>query len=118
MHFESMKKFVFLGLAVLGLIGTWYFNLHWMSVGDGGSFFDFFAIAASNDPGRSLSVDIGVVGLVFFVWYIPEARRLKMKHWWVFIPLAIGVALAFAFPLFMFFREWKLEKTSIFEAGD
>lgn len=108
-----MKKYIYLGLAILGLIGTWYFNIQYSLANEAGSFFDFFADAASNFPGKSLSVDIGVVCVVFFVWYIPEARRLKMKAWWVYIPVTFLIALAFAFPLFLFFRERKLESEGL-----
>jgi len=52
-----------------------------------------------------------VVVLTFFAWYIPEAIQLKMKYWWVFIPLTFMVAIAFSFPLFLYFRERKLETT-------
>ena len=108
-----MKKYVYLILAVLGLIGTWYFNIQYTLATEGGNFFQFFADAAINDAGRSISIDIAVVCIVFFVWYIPEARRLKMKGWWVFIPVTFLIALAFAFPLFMFFRERKMEQIAV-----
>jgi len=67
-------------------------------------------LATTTFPAQSIGVDILVVVLTFFAWYIPEAIRLKMKYWWVFIPLTFMVAIAFSFPLFLYFRERKLEK--------
>jgi len=58
----------------------------------------------------SFFVDLMTVGLIFLAWYIPEAIKLNMKHWWIFIPLTFLVALAFAFPLFLYFRELKKGK--------
>ena len=39
-----------------------------------------------------------------------EARRLKMKLWWAFIPLTFMIAWACALPLFLFLRERHLER--------
>lgn len=60
-------------------------------------------------PAKSIGADITVVVLTFFAFMIPEALRLKMKWWWLLIPLTFMIAIAFTFPLFMFFRERRLE---------
>lgn len=52
--------------------------------------------------------DIAVILVVFFYCSFFEARRLQMKHWWIYVPLSIGVALAFAYPLFLLMRERKI----------
>jgi hypothetical protein len=66
--------------------------------------------AQLNFAGKSFGADLTVVVLTFFAFMIPESLRLKIKYWWVLIPLTFLVAIAFTFPLFLYMRENKLEK--------
>ena len=72
----SITRIVYLLLAIVGLVMTWYYNL--LFIAESGGTFDvaeFIAAGATNAAAQSLSWD-----------------------------------LAFAFPLFLFFRQGKLEK--------
>ncbi|MEO9804124.1 MAG: DUF2834 domain-containing protein [Reichenbachiella sp.] len=105
-------KYVFLLLAVLGLCYTWYYNIQFYLNEENTSIVNYLAQTKTTFPARSFSADLLVVVFTFFVWYIPEAIKLRMKHWWVFIPLTFLVAIAFAFPLFLYFRAAKMESES------
>lgn len=74
------------------------------------SFFHFFELAQSNFAGKSFGADLTVVVLTFFVWFIPDARKNKVKAWWILIPLTFLVAIAFTFPLYLYMRENALER--------
>ena len=87
-------------LAVVGGVGTWYYNLRY----SGGNYLgDWFANAASS----SAAIDIIVVLFVASVFYVREGRRLgwPLPLVLAFIPLSVVVAVAFAFPLFLGLRE-------------
>lgn len=103
------RETVFGVLALLGLIGTWYFNLQFMSE-SGGTFsaVDFVRAGYANSASSSLGNDLLVGTLAFLVWSFAEARRLGMRHWWIYLVLTFGVAFAFAFPLFLLLRERRL----------
>jgi hypothetical protein len=105
----NKKQFLYLALAAAGLIGTWYFNIKFFTTAEDPSMLNYFAQTRTTFPAKSFNIDLLICLLTFFVWYIPEAIKLKMKHWWVFIVLSYGIAFAFAFPLFLFFRERKLQ---------
>ncbi|XKX06064.1 DUF2834 domain-containing protein [Tenacibaculum maritimum] len=45
--------------------------------------------------------------------YIPDAIKLKIKFWWVLIPLTFIIAIAFTFPLYLYLRESALEKLKL-----
>ena len=106
-------KHIYLLLALVGVCYTWYFNIQFYLTEENTTFLNYIAQTKNIFPARSFSADLMVVVFTFFAWYIPEARKLKMKYWWVFIPLTFLVAIAFAFPLFLYFRELKLEKLKI-----
>ena len=100
------SKQVFYGvMAVVGVCVTWYFNLQAMDLDPNFSYASFIRDNYVNPSSASLTNDIAVILVVFFFWSFFEARRLGMKHWWVYVPLSIVIALAFAYPLFLFMRE-------------
>ena len=93
----------------LGLVSTWYFNLRYMAAHDGAfAITPFIEDAFSNDAAGSLSSDILVAGLVGTFWMVSEARRLSMRHAWIYVVVGGLVAFAAAFPLFLFVRELRL----------
>ena len=88
--------------AIVGAVVTWYFNLQVLGNDQGNS---FLALAYANAASTSLTNDLLVVVAVFLFWSWFEARRLKMKHWWAYVVLTFGVAIATAYPLFLLMRE-------------
>lgn len=102
-------KHLYLLLAILGICWTWYFNIQFFQTASDTSMSNFIKQCLTTFPAKSIGADITVVVLTFFAFMIPEALRLKMKWWWLLIPLTFMIAVAFTFPLFMFFRENKLE---------
>ncbi len=103
------RKHFYLLLALLGICGTWYYNIQFFMTEADTSMANFIALCATTLPAKSIAMDISVVAITFFVWFIPEAIRLQIKHWWVLIPLTLMIAIAFTFPLFLYLRECKLE---------
>ena len=103
-------KYIYLLLSILGICWTWYFNIQFYVTEENTSILNYIAQTKTTFPARSFSADLMVVVFTFFAWCIPEAKKLKMKYWWVFIPLTFLVAIAFAFPLFLYFRELKIEQ--------
>lgn len=97
---------VYLVLAVVGLVGTWYFNLTYT----GGDYLrDWFANPASS----SAAVDVITVAVVASVLYLVEGRRLGWRTpvALLFIALSFLVAVAFALPLFLALRELALARS-------
>jgi len=69
----------------------------------------FVAEAFTTPASRSITVDIVIASTAWMAWMVAEARRLGMRHWWIYIVLTFGVAFAFACPLFLFMRERRLQ---------
>ena len=103
-------KHLYLALAVLGICYTWYYNIQYFQTAEDPTLINFFKDAQSSFAGKSFGADLTVVVLTFFAFYIPVAIKLKIKFWWVLIPLTFLIAIAFTFPLYLYLRENHLEK--------
>lgn len=106
----SAIRVLYLLLAIAGLLIPWYFNIQFMQAYDGA--FDlgqFMADSSGNAASQSLSWDLAIACIAGSCWIFFESRRLGMRFFWVYILLAMGIAYAFAFPLFLFMRQGKLE---------
>ncbi|MFY0631720.1 MAG: DUF2834 domain-containing protein [Flavobacteriaceae bacterium] len=104
------RKYIFLAIAILGLSYTWYYNIQYFFEYEEASLIHFFELAQSNFAGKSFGADLTVVVLTFFVWFIPDARKNKVKSWWILIPLTFLIAIAFTFPLYLYLREHTIKK--------
>lgn len=96
---------IYLVLALIGLVGTWYFNFEFFALNTDVSYLEaWFANPASS----SAAVDIIVVALMGSVFMLVEGWRMKLQWVWILIPLSFFIALAFTFPLFLAIREISL----------
>ncbi|MFK7795903.1 MAG: DUF2834 domain-containing protein [Aureispira sp.] len=104
-----MKKYLYLLLSIIGLCWTWHFNIQFFQTVEGASLGVFIDQLLTTYPGKSIGADIMIACFTAVVFMATEGQRLKMKSFWLLIPLSFLVAIAFTFPLFMFLRERKLE---------
>ena len=104
----SPASLIFLGLAVVGLVGTLIYNVTTVLEGR-----DFLGDLAAGGPAvGSLGVDLLVVAVAGSVLIVIEARRLRMRRAWLYIVLSLVTAIAFTFPLFLAMRERRLLELS------
>ncbi len=99
----------YLLLAIVGLVGTWYFNVQAVLAGS-----DFFSDWSSTPAVSSATTDLLIVATVASVFIFLEGRRLNMKYWWLYILGSFITAIAFTFPLFLANRQRKLKALSEF----
>ena len=98
--------FVYLLLAVAGLIGTWWFNVLAIV-----QMADFIGDLVTSGPAvSSITVDLLVVAVAGSVFIIVEARRLRMRFGWLYVVGAGLTAFAFTFPLFLAMRQRRLTR--------
>ena len=104
------KKNIYLILAIIGFIAPYYFFLQVSPE----SMFNITALIQplfANNLLRGLAVDLTVSLLVFWFFMFSEASKLQMKTSWLYFLATLLVGLSFALPLFLYFRERKLERT-------
>lgn len=103
-------KHLYLGLSILGICYTWYYNIQWFQSVENPTFSKFFSDAQVNFAGKSFGADLSVVIIAFFIFMRLESIKLKIKYWWILIPLTFAIAIAFTFPFFLYLRANQLEK--------
>ena len=99
MRATDVRQIVYGVLAVVGLVGTWYFNLTY--TGEASYLAAWFANAASS----SAAVDLLVAFTAGGIFMIAEGRRLGMRAPWLYVVFGVILAFAFTFPLFLLLRE-------------
>jgi len=92
---------LYFGLAALGLVATWYFNLQYFAGGGSVAPGPFFSSALVNPLTTAITVDVYWAALVFSVWALAERRQTPSPVAWPYIVLCFAVGLAFAFPLYL-----------------
>lgn len=103
-----MNRNSYLVLAVLGFLVPYYF------------FFQFLATHGlnvsllvqqlfANSISTFFAVDLVLSIIVFWMYMFAEANKLQMKNAWLYLLASLLVGLSFALPLFLYFRERKLE---------
>lgn len=106
----SIPRILYLVLTLAGVVMTWYYNLQFIQESGGNlDLGAFMAAGATNAASKSLTWDLTIACLAGLLWIFFESRRLGLRFFWIYIILAFGVAYAFAFPLFLFVRQGKLE---------
>lgn len=98
-------EWIYAALAVIGIAAPWTFNISWMLGDPTPGPFGFIIDATANAAASSISIDIVIACVTFFIWMGVEARRLGMtkRVWWL-VPYALLGAFASAFPLFLLLR--------------
>jgi hypothetical protein len=95
---------VYLVLAVVGLVGTWTYNL--IAIAERN---DFIGDLVSSGPAvSSITTDLLVVAIAGSILIAVESRRLGMRFAWAYILGSALTAFAFTFPLWLAMRERRL----------
>jgi predicted alpha/beta superfamily hydrolase len=98
-NYENRSR-IYLVLAAVGLVTAWWLN--GIASFEGANYLDAWF---GTPVDWVLSVDLLIVALAVAVFMIYEAKKLGMKRVWLYFLISGITALAFTFPLFMFFRE-------------
>ncbi len=99
------RKNIFLVLAIIGFIAPYYFFLQVREFDPG----ELFQLFSASKILSGVAMDLLVSVIVFWFFMFTEARKLQMKNAWLYLLATLLVGLSFALPLFLYFRERKLE---------
>jgi len=102
------RKNVYLVLSLIGLVLPYWFFFNFLST-NGLNVALLIQQLFANSISAFFAVDLIISIIVFWIYMVGEATRLQMKNWWLYILASLTVGLSFALPLFLYFREQKME---------
>ena len=102
------RKSIYLALALIGLFAPYCFFFKFLTA-NGLNFQLLFQQIFANNISTFFAVDLIIATIVFWIYMIAEANTLQMKNSWLYILASLMVGLSFALPLFLYFRERRLE---------
>ena len=103
-----MKKRLYLLLALLGLVLPYYFFVSFL-IENGLDVQLLVDQLFASEISTFFAVDLIITAIVFLFFSYQESRRVHMENWWAYVVAALVVGPSFAFPLFLFFRESRVE---------
>ncbi len=101
---------VYDGIALLGLVATWPFNLQYLLQGGSLAPAAFFGTAFANVLTTAFTLDLLIAALAFAVFAMTDARRSGVRRPWLYVLLCFGTGLAIALPLYLARREQALAR--------
>lgn len=106
----SVFQITYILLSIAGLVFPWYFNYQFL-IEQNMTFSPVVFIKGGflNANTSSLTSDLLIGSSAVMIWMYAESRRLKMKNFYLFFASAFLISFAFACPLFLFFREFKIK---------
>jgi hypothetical protein len=104
----AMKRRLYLLLALLGLVLPYYFFVSFL-IKNGLDVQLLVDQLFASEISTFFAVDLIITAIVFLFFSYQESRRVHMENWWAYIVATLVVGPSFAFPLFLFFRESRIE---------
>lgn len=98
---------VYLAVALIGLVGTAWFNIQSVVNPSGDT---FLAAWFANPSVSSLSWDLLATASAASIFIILEGRRLGIRWYWAYVVFSFVTAVGFTFPLFLAVRERRLDQ--------
>jgi hypothetical protein len=103
--------FFYAAISVIALVACWRQNIAFMS--ETGldllsGLIAFWPALLANHATTSITLDIFLFGLAAYIWMVVEARRLEIPYVWLYMILALPIAISVMFPLFLIARERRL----------
>ena len=102
-----MKKF-YLIVAVLGIAAPYYYLFLFLTE-NGFDLALFISQMFETHAGALFSVDVLVSSLALWLFVFIEGPKRGMKNLWLYVFLNFTVGVSFALPLFLYFRQGKLD---------
>ena len=102
------RKSIYLVLAILGLFVPYWFFFQFLNI-NGLNVSLLVQQLFANDISTFFAMDLILSTVVFWIFMASEAGKLQMKYGWLYILASLVVGLSVALPLFLYFRERRLQ---------
>ena len=121
---DSSRSFVpmewlFIGLGVLGLVGTWAQAFGYLGDGFLAGNVAFWRETVATPASTFITVDVLVLAAALFLWMFAEGRRLGITPMWLWVYFLAStlIGISFAVPLFLAHRHRRIRLHRPAEVG-
>jgi hypothetical protein len=112
-----MMRKLYLLLAVIGFALPYYFFVSFL-VTNGLNLQLLFSQLFANNISAFFAVDLIIAAIVFWVFLYRESQIYQIRNWWTYIVATLIIGPSFALPLFLYFRESRIEAFTSEPEGD
>ncbi len=112
-------EWIFIGLGVLGLVGTWAQAFGYLGEGFVAGNVTFWRETVATPASTFITVDLLVLAAALFMWMFAEGRRLGIGPAWLwgyFLGSTL-IGISFAMPVFLAHRHRRIRLHRPVEAG-
>jgi hypothetical protein len=95
-------------IAALALVGTQWALVEGIQATEGSFAKQAWADLTANPTVVFTTIDLLMVFFAALIFMIVEGRRVRVRWWWLYPVLSIGIGVSFGFPLFLIARRLRL----------
>jgi len=95
-------------IAVVAFVGTQWALVEGIRTAEGSVATQMWADLTANPAVVFTTIDLFMVFLAALVFMVVEGRRVKVRWWWLYPVLSIGIGVSFGFPLFLIARRMRV----------
>jgi hypothetical protein len=112
-------EWLFIGLGVLGVVGTWAQAFGYLGNGFVAGNVTFWRETVATPASTFITVDLLVLGAALFVWMFAEGRRLGIGAVWLwgYFLVSTLIGISFAVPVFLAHRHRRMRRNGHGEIG-
>jgi hypothetical protein len=118
-RFFVPMEWLFVGIGLLGLLGTWAQAFGYLEHGFVAGNLQFWRETVATPASTFITVDLLVLAAALFLWMFAEGRRLGIGAAWLwgYFLASTLVGISFAVPLFLAHRHRRIRLHRPVEAG-
>ena len=104
----KLECLAYAAIATIALIGTQWALVEGVRGAEGSFAKQMWADLTANPTVVFTTIDLFMVFLAALLFMIVEGRRVRLRWWWLYPVLSVGIGVSFGFPLFLLARRLRL----------
>jgi len=95
-------------IAAVALVGTQWALVEGIRATEGSFAKQMWADLTANPTVVFTTIDLFMVFFAAFIFMVVEGRRVRLRSWWLYPLLSVGIGVSFGFPLFLLARRLRI----------
>ena len=109
-RFEKTLCIVYAVITLVALAATWINNIAFFNQPQNGGALGFYSALYANPATASFTNDLLLYAISGCIFMAVEARRVGIRHAWIYILLSFLIAVSVMFPIFLIARQYEISR--------